>query len=69
MQTQFERFDQWISQKLEGVQVPYLVGTYEKLVALCIAIKEIHVRSFSMFFIIKEILMDGMPDIYGTEEK
>lgn len=41
MQTKFDRFKQCISQRLEGIQSPDLVGAHAELAALKKAVKDL----------------------------
>lgn len=66
MYTSFDSFEQWISQMLVGIQAPDLAGMHQDLSVLWVAIEDLAAISFPIFLINQEILMDGVPNIQGT---
>lgn len=56
MQIRFDGFEQWISQKLVGIQALDLVRVHGELTVLKDTIDEMHVTSFPTYLIIKKIL-------------
>lgn len=63
MQTWFDEFKRWISQKMADVPSSNLKGIYEELVALWATIEDIHDRLFPTVPIIEEIIKEDVPDI------
>lgn len=67
MQTQFDRFKQWISKKLANVQSQNLEKIHEELDVLWDAIEDMHTKLFPSMPIIKDIVKKDEPDIWGVK--
>lgn len=63
IQTHFDRFEKWISHKMEDAQSQNLKGIHDKLDSLCDVVEDMYSRPFPLISIIEEIIKEEVPNI------